>query len=81
MKIFSLVGIALLLSLMPLQASVPRMSENTYVLDSAKFVVIQSGSQVSVRLEDPDPEAVDTVMVDGLDIHPDSNGEYNFDMG
>jgi hypothetical protein len=81
MRIFSLVGIALLLSLIPLQASVPRMSENTYVLDSAKFVVIQSGSQVSVRLEDRDPEAVDTVMVDGLDIHPDSKGEYSFDMG
>lgn len=74
-------AIALLLSLIPFQASVPRMSENTYVLDSAKFVVIQSGSQVSVRLVDLDPDAIDTVMVDGLDIQPDSNGDYSFDMG
>jgi len=77
-------GLATVAALLISQLSAPLPNNNTatsaYTLDQATFNLAQTNSMLAFKIEDQDPLAIDSILVDGLVLTPDQNGIYEYDM-
>lgn len=77
-------GLATIAALLISQISAPLPNNNTtsstYTLDQATFNLVQTNSLLTFNVGDEDPLAIDTILVDGLELDPDLNGIYEYDM-
>ncbi len=77
-------GIATVAALLISQLTEP-LPNNTsatsnYRLDQATFTLVQTNSLLAFEIEDRDPLAVDSILVDGRELTPDQNGIYVYNM-
>ncbi len=77
-------GIATVAALMISQQSAPLPNNNTanssYTLDQATFSLVQTNSKLTFEVEDHDPLAIDSILVDGRELTPNQSGIYEYDM-
>ena len=77
-------GLATVAALLMSQLSAPLPNNNTatstHQIDQATFILTQSDSLLAFKIEDQDPLAIDSILVDGLELSPDQNGIYEYDM-
>ena len=55
--------------------------ESTYSVDQATFSIFQSGSNVTISVEDSDSKATDSVAINGVKINPDQNESFSASLG
>jgi hypothetical protein len=77
-------GIVTVTALVISQLSAPLPNNNTatsnYTLDQATFTLVQNDSLLDFEIDDRDPLAIDTILVDGYELPPNQNGKYEYDM-
>jgi len=77
-------GLATVAALLISQLSAPVQNNNsatsTYTLDQATFTLVQTNSLLTFEIVDEDPLAIDTIRVNGIELRPNQNEIYEYDM-